>query len=99
MLTLNDMLSLLDSMVYARQESVHYSLNLAHLSLNPTTLSLYFIRWKSSQWKQLLRQVTRHGRVRMLSERGQISAIQELANAYYLKRWPAMMLGSSYFSQ
>ena len=30
--------------------------------------------------------------VRMLSEQGQISAIQELANAY-LKRWPAMMPG------
>jgi hypothetical protein len=28
----------------------------------------------------------------MLSEQGQISAIQELANAY-LKRWPAMMPG------
>jgi hypothetical protein len=31
--------------------------------------------------------------VRMLSEQGQISAIQELANNY-LKRWPAMMPGS-----
>lgn len=30
--------------------------------------------------------------VRMLSEQGQIGAIQELANAY-LKRWPAMMPG------
>lgn len=30
--------------------------------------------------------------VRMLSEQGQIAAIQELANAY-LKRWPAMMPG------
>ena len=30
--------------------------------------------------------------VRMLSEQGQISAIQELANGY-LKRWPAMMPG------
>jgi HEAT repeat-containing protein 5 len=30
--------------------------------------------------------------LRMLSEQGQISAIQELANAY-LKRWPAMMPG------
>jgi HEAT repeat-containing protein 5 len=30
--------------------------------------------------------------VRMLSEQGQISAIQELANTY-LKRWPAMMPG------
>lgn len=30
--------------------------------------------------------------VRMLSEQGQITAIQELANAY-LKRWPAMMPG------
>ena len=30
--------------------------------------------------------------VRMLSEQGQISAIQELANVY-LKRWPAMMPG------
>ena len=30
--------------------------------------------------------------VRMLSEQGQIFAIQELANAY-LKRWPAMMPG------
>ncbi|KAG6888099.1 hypothetical protein C0995_010705, partial [Termitomyces sp. Mi166 len=32
--------------------------------------------------------------VRMLSEQGQISAIQELANAY-LKRWPAMMPGQT----
>ncbi|KAF9474335.1 clathrin-coated vesicle protein [Pholiota conissans] len=32
--------------------------------------------------------------VRMLSEQAQISAIQELANAY-LKRWPAMMPGQS----
>ena len=37
----------------------------------------------------LLRDLTR---VHMLSEQGQISAIQELANAY-LKRWPAMMSG------
>lgn len=32
--------------------------------------------------------------VRMLSEQGQISAIQELANSY-LKRWPAMMPGQT----
>lgn len=32
--------------------------------------------------------------VRMLSEQGQINAIQELANAY-LKRWPAMMPGQT----
>jgi hypothetical protein len=32
--------------------------------------------------------------LRMLSEQGQISAIQDLANAY-LKRWPAMMPGQA----
>jgi hypothetical protein len=69
----------------------HYShiiLHLVEIILNPRSgSSRYDTLLVRSLVGILLRDLIG---VRMLSEQGQISAIQELANAY-LKRWPAMM--------
>ena len=70
----------------------HYShiiLHLAEIVSNPRSSSRYDTLLVRSLVGILLRDLIG---VRMLSEQGQISAIQELANAY-LKRWPAMMPG------
>jgi HEAT repeat-containing protein 5 len=71
----------------------HYSLIVSHLAeitSNPRSgNSRYDTLLVRSLVGILLRDLIG---VRMLSEQGQISAIQELANTY-LKRWPAMMPG------
>lgn len=71
----------------------NFSLIVAHLIseviLSPRNASRYDVLLMRKLVGILIRDLIG---VRMLSEQGQISAIQELANTY-LKRWPAMMPG------